>query len=280
MKVILLTTHNHIAACVSVHTMLKNTLLKKHNIEVVGIVSSEPYENKQKQIAKLKQIIRKSGLSFGLKLIIVGFIQLVSLKIARLVKGEKNRTYFEIDEIANKHGIAYLRTQNINSDEVKTFIENHKSDYLVSCGLLQLVKKHILDLPIEGSINFHPSLIQEHRGTFSSFWALFRRTTTSGATVHFMTEKFDDGDVIVQKKFFVHPSDTLYSVDEKSAKIGGNLIVKALVKLKRKKTKKIFIHSLAKMLSVPSREDIEIVQKHRSHIFSIQDIMRILGFKK
>lgn len=280
MKVILLTTHHHIAACTSIKTFLKNTLLKKHGIEVVGIIAANPFKTYKKQFKKFGQLFKKSGYRFAFKFLFIGFIQLLSLKIARIFQGEKNRKYFEIDELATKYKIPFLRTKDINDEKSQKFIEEKEPDYLVSCGLLQLVKKNILALPKEGALNFHPSLVQEHRGTFTSFWALFRRKKTSGATVHFMTEKFDDGDVIIQRNFLVKKCDTLYSIDDKSARLGGNLLVKALVKLKKKKAKKIFIQNLAKLLSVPSRQEVALFKKHKKKIFTWTDITRILGLGK
>ena len=68
----------------------------------------------------------------------------------------------------------------------------------------------------------------------SSFWVLPKIEET-GATVHFMTEKLMSM-VILQRRFFVHPSDTIYCVNKKRS-ARRKLLIKALIKLKRREEK-------------------------------------------
>lgn len=276
MKVILLTSRKHIASCISVGAFLRHTLLKKHRIEVVGIVAADLFTSQTGPLGKLKKLSQKMGWNFTLRMVLTGFFQLVFLRLARLFIADKKRRYFEIEELAQRYGIPLLKVQNINDSQVLDFCRSQDPDYLVSSGLLQIVKAPLLNLPPRGALNFHPSLVQEHRGIFTSFWTLFRKKPTSGATVHFMTEKIDEGKVILQRRFFVHRSDSLYRIEKKSAELGGNMLVKALVKLKKKKENAIKIEKLARIFSIPEEKHIRIFQKSKKKVFRWEDIWSLL----
>ncbi len=253
MRVILLTSYRYPVASIAVQTFLKNTLLKKHNINVVGIVATPIWKPNKQGWHQLFKFFKQTGWKFALKSMTTSMAQTLTTFVARQIVPNKFREVFGIEELAAKHGTHYLKAEDINSQEVKDFCRNLEPDLFVSALLLQRVKKEMLDLPEQGSINFHPALVQEHRGTFASFWALVNDRRHAGATVHWMTEKFDDGAVILQRWFRIHRDDSLYALDHKNAKLGGNLLVKALVKIKSNKAAPVRL-SLGRLFLMPKRQ--------------------------
>lgn len=199
------------------------------------------------------KFINQTGYSFAFKSMLTSFTQSLTTYVARKIIPNKFREIFEIEELATQHAIHYLRADDINNQEVKDFCHNLEPDIFVSALLLQRVKTEMLNLPTLGSINFHPALVQEHRGTFASFWALVNNRHRAGATVHWMTEKFDDGAVICQRWFKIQRADSLYALDHRNARLGGNLLVKALVKIKHNKATPIRL-SLGKLFQMPKRQ--------------------------
>ncbi len=222
MKVILLTTNHNLAANVCVKTFLQNTLLQKYDIEVVGMVITSMFFPLEKKSWKaFFRFIKMSGVSFACKSIVANILQNLKMNFAKNFVPDKKRKYFLLKELARRYGIPVLSTKEINTEEVLAFVSEKNPDYLVSAHLLQIVKKELLAIPHQGSINIHPALFQEHRGVFSSFWMLLRNRRQSGATVHFMNEKLDNGKIILQRNFFIQRSDSIHAVDEKAAKLGG-----------------------------------------------------------
>lgn len=274
MKIILLTSDYHLSANIAMKAFLENPRLKKHDIEVAGIVMTSPYQLNGNLFRKMHQFMNRSGWGFSLKNIATHLWKKVVMKIPNWIIPLKNREYLNIKELAKIHHIPFLETHHINSDESKNFIKQKKPDYITSCFLLQIIDKEMLSIPKEGSINVHPALIQKHRGTFTSFWALLKNWRRSGVTVHIMTEKPDEGMVILQKHFFVHPSDTIHCVNKKSAKVGANLLVRALIKLKKTHTKGVLFRKIGKMFTMPTPKQVHQFYAQRKSIIKIKDFFK------
>lgn len=272
MRVILLTSDYHLNANVAVKAFLEHPLIKKHSIEVVGMVSASVFSFNQRGFKKMHRFAKRVGFSFFVKSVLTRIWQTFMMKFGRVFFPNSSRKYFEMDELAKQRKIPYRKVSNINSKEVLHFCQTKNSDYLVSCGLQQIIKKSLLDLPILGAINFHPALVQKHRGVSTSFWTLLKRWRFGGATVHFMTEGIDDGKVILQKRFLIRHNDTIHSIDQHGGRVGGALLVKALVKLKHKQARLILFKKLGKLFLAPHIKDIKIFKKTGKRIIHFRNL--------
>jgi len=257
MKIILLTSDYNLPANIALREFLESSVIKKHHIEVAGIISASTFDFNKRGVNIMMKFINQSGFLFFAKSIISSIWKRLSIGFAKYFIPNRNREYFSIRELAKMHKIPFLDTEHVNSKEVEAFIRLKKPDHLVSLFLLQILKKNILDLAPNGSINVHPALMQKHRGIFTSFWAILKKWQHGGATVHYMTEEIDEGRIIVQKHFFVHPYDTIYSVNKKSAKLAAKLILRALVMIKRKQAKGLFLQKMGKLFTMPTKIDIK-----------------------
>lgn len=275
MKIVLLTSDYHLSANIGIKTFLESPYLKKHDIQIAGIISASPYKANKDSWKKMRNFMKQTGWAFSLKSIITAIWKTVEIKIGKWFVPNKNRAYFDIDEMAEFHNIPFLKVRDINSRKSKNFMRELHPNYLVSCFLLQIVDREVLAIPEKESINVHPALIQEHRGTFSSFWILLKNWKKSGATVHFMTEKVDKGMVILQKRFFVHPSDTIYCINKKSSQLGARLLIKALIKLKTGGVKSYALKQLGQMFTMPTMEDVKKFYSFGKSVIKGKDFFRI-----
>lgn len=80
-------------------------------------------------------------------------------------------------------------------------------DFLVSVHFPYLFPGSVLGLPRRGCVNLHPALLPHNRGWHTASWALLERTPL-GATVHFMDEGADTGDIVHQVAVPVGWDDT------------------------------------------------------------------------
>jgi methionyl-tRNA formyltransferase len=220
-------------------------------------------------------MIAKTGWWFFLQHAVINIWQTFFLKFTKLIIPKKWRKEFEISEMAEKRKIPYLEVDNINEIKSLDWIKKIAPDYLVSCLLLQIMKKEILAIPKKATINFHPALSHNHRGIFSSFWAIFHGKSKSGATIHFVNEKIDQGEIILVKSFFIQKSDSVFCVNRKSAVLGGKLLVRALKILQEKKRfKKRKFKWLRGIFSYPSNEQIDKFFQHGKNIIHWRDLWR------
>ncbi|MCK5460596.1 hypothetical protein KAI58_01280 [Candidatus Gracilibacteria bacterium] len=272
MKIILLTSDYHLAANIAIDTFFQK---RTSNIEILGIISASTFCFDERSFRISWKFLKRSGLRFFVKTVLTNIWQTILLKIGKYFFHEQKREFFEIEELSKKNNIPFLKVSNINSKNVKNFIKKHSPDYIVSCLLLQLVKKNILELPRKGAINFHPALFEFHRGGFTSFWTLFKNRKKSGATVHFMTEKLDEGKIILQKNFLVKQSDSIFCINRKSAQLGGRLLVKALIKLGKREKLENFQKRLGKIFTMPTKKQTYLFRKKGKKIIHLKDLFRV-----
>jgi methionyl-tRNA formyltransferase len=75
-----------------------------------------------------------------------------------------------------------------------------------------MLKAPLLAIPKRGALNMHGSLLPKYRGRVPVNWAIIRGETETGATLHYMTEKPDNGDIVAQQAVPILPDDTAHEV--------------------------------------------------------------------
>lgn len=275
MKVILMTSDYNLAANTAVQVFLDSKRRKKQNIEVVGIIETTTFRiGDSDSWKRATRLFTKSGWKFGLKTSLLNHWQKIWLKFQKYFYPNTNRVVFEIKELAGFEKIPFVRVDSINNQKSKDFIQKLNPDYLVSALLLQKVSPEVLALPQKGAINFHPALFSQHRGTWSAFWAVFHNFKTWGATVHMMTQNFDEGKIVAQKRFGLKPDASIFSVSQKSAKIGGKLLVTALIKLKYKnKLLDLKEKALAKLFTTPHKKHVKKLKRMNRRMIHSEEIL-------
>lgn len=80
-------------------------------------------------------------------------------------------------------------------------------DYIVCVHFPCIIPKEVLCIPKVGVVNLHPAYLPYNRGWHTPSWAILENTPY-GATLHFMDEGVDTGDIIHQKRLVILPEDT------------------------------------------------------------------------
>lgn len=125
-------------------------------------------------------------------------------------------------ERAKNAGIETYVIQNKKSDEMdlelEQILKNHEIDLIVLAGYLKkigprLVEKYTI-------INTHPSLIPKFCGKGMYGMKVHEAVVNagekiSGATVHYVNQNYDEGNIISQTKIDILPNDTADDVAEK-----------------------------------------------------------------
>ena len=90
----------------------------------------------------------------------------------------------------------------------------------------------MLDVPSLGAVNLHGSLLPRWRGNSPVTWALINGDDVAGATVHYIDEGMDTGDILGQFHVPVEVHDTIVTLKERIALGEGDLLVKVLGELR------------------------------------------------
>ena len=100
---------------------------------------------------------------------------------------------------------------SLTDDRIVQEVRSLDLHYIICVRLPFLVPEAILDAPRIGVLNLHPAWLPYNRGWHPATWALLDGTPF-GATLHFMNEKIDAGDIVHQKRLVPDPHDTADSL--------------------------------------------------------------------
>jgi methionyl-tRNA formyltransferase len=125
----------------------------------------------------------------------------------------KETIWFEsVQKLAELHGIPTITPDNPNVPEVEAQICALQPDFFFSFYYREMLKAPLLAIPKQGALNMHGSLLPKYRGRVPVNWAIIRDEKETGATLHYMTEKPDNGDIVAQQSVPILPNDTAHEV--------------------------------------------------------------------
>ena len=119
-----------------------------------------------------------------------------------------------VRELADKHGITYITT-SINEPENQARVAQIAPDFLLSFYYRDMIKPEVLNLATKGSLNLHGSYLPKYRGRVPVNWVIINGEAETGATLHYMLEKPDAGDIVDQEKVAISFTDTAFDVFNK-----------------------------------------------------------------
>ncbi|MEP6702162.1 MAG: formyltransferase [Betaproteobacteria bacterium] len=127
----------------------------------------------------------------------------------------ENIWFGSVADVAAEHGIEVITPADPNAPEIVARIAALAPDFLFSFYYRLMLQAPLLAIPSRGSLNMHGSLLPKYRGRVPVNWAIIHGETETGATLHYMTEKPDNGDIVAQTRVPILPDDTAGEVFDK-----------------------------------------------------------------
>jgi phosphoribosylglycinamide formyltransferase-1 len=118
----------------------------------------------------------------------------------------------------------FTRREFYETDDVIRLLKNLQVDLIVLAGFLWLVPESLLKAFPNKIINLHPALLPKHggKGMYGDHVhkaVLAAKDEESGITIHFVSENFDEGEVIHQSRFKIDAGDNLEVVKFKGQQL-------------------------------------------------------------
>ncbi len=99
-------------------------------------------------------------------------------------------------------------------DDISQEIIKHNIDLIILAGFMKILPKDFVNNHEGKIINLHPSLLPRHRGLDTHKRVIQSGDKLHGASVHFVTEKLDEGPVFIQGIIEVRDSDTAFTLEK------------------------------------------------------------------
>ena len=116
---------------------------------------------------------------------------------------------------AEDYRIPVIAPDDPNTPEVLDRVREARPDFLFSFYYRSMLGAPLLAVPARGAYNMHGSLLPKYRGRVPVNWAIIEGETETGATLHVMNEKPDNGAIVDQFAVPILPDDTAREVFDK-----------------------------------------------------------------
>ena len=128
--------------------------------------------------------------------------------MALLVSGDDRATHSqELISTSKLPDDKIYRGKEFTKEQNLDVLRSLEPDYIIGIHFPYIIRKNVLDIPSIGFLNLHPAYLPYNRGWHTPSWAIAEGTPV-GATLHFMSEALDMGDIIGRKEVKVEVSDT------------------------------------------------------------------------
>lgn len=118
-----------------------------------------------------------------------------------------------------------------NTPEIEARVAALDADFLFSFYYRHMLKSPLLQSARRGAYNMHGSLLPRYRGRVPVNWAVLHGERETGATLHQMTIKPDNGPIVDQFAVPILPDDTAQEVFQKVTVAAELCLVRSLPKL-------------------------------------------------
>jgi methionyl-tRNA formyltransferase len=138
--------------------------------------------------------------------------------------------FASVRELAERQGIPVM-TSDINLRENVELLRELAPDLLLSFYYRNMIRQEVLEIPRLGALNLHGSYLPKYRGRVPVNWAVINGETETGATLHYMVEKPDAGDIVDQEKVSIAFTDTALDVFNKVTQAAVTVLARSFVPL-------------------------------------------------
>lgn len=107
-------------------------------------------------------------------------------------------------------------------------LKSYNADLFIVAAFGQILSQEVLDIPKYGCVNIHASLLPKYRGASPIQWSIISGDEYTGVTTMQMDKGVDTGDIIMQEKVKIEPTETAETLFEKLSFVGAELCMKTV----------------------------------------------------
>jgi len=133
-----------------------------------------------------------------------------------------------VKECALAHDIPVFQPVKLRDGTALAQLQELAPELIVVAAYGRILPDEILALPPKGCINVHSSLLPKYRGSAPINWAVVNGDKETGVTIMHMATELDGGDIISQVVTPIDPDETVETVHDRLAVLGGELLVKTV----------------------------------------------------
>jgi methionyl-tRNA formyltransferase len=106
--------------------------------------------------------------------------------------------FASVADTAREYGVPVVTPEDANGVEFVERVAQLQPDFIFSFYYRSMLAAPLLHGASRGALNMHGSLLPKYRGRAPVNWAILNGERETGATLHYMVERADAGDIVDQ----------------------------------------------------------------------------------
>jgi methionyl-tRNA formyltransferase len=155
----------------------------------------------------------------------------VALVVTHKDNSNENVFFDSVADLAADYGLPTIMPVSASEPEVIAQLQAIAPDFIFSFYYRHMIAPQVLAIAKRGALNMHGSMLPKYRGRAPTNWALVHGETETGATLHYMVEKPDAGDIVDQMAVPILHDDDAYEVFKKVTVAAEIVLLRSLPKL-------------------------------------------------
>ena len=136
-----------------------------------------------------------------------------------------------VKQTALAHGIPVYQPTKLRDGTALAQLKELAPELIVVAAYGRILPDDILDFPPKGCINVHSSLLPKYRGAAPINWAVINGEQETGVTIMDMASELDAGDILAQVSTPIDPEETVETLYDRLAALGGELLEQTVAQL-------------------------------------------------
>lgn len=167
----------------------------------------------------IKIAIFASGSGSNAEKITQYFNGMPEIGVSLILSNNPNAYVLERAKMLDIESVTFSR-EELKSSKVLEVLQQHQIDFIVLAGFLLLVPENLVEAYPNRIVNIHPALLPKHGGKGMYGDKVHEAVKSSrdletGITIHYVNNRYDEGELIFQAKCAVTESDTPKTVADK-----------------------------------------------------------------
>jgi methionyl-tRNA formyltransferase len=139
--------------------------------------------------------------------------------------------YASVAVTAADYGLTVIAPAEANSSELERAVSELQPDFIFSFYYRSMLGAPVLRAARRGALNMHGSLLPKYRGRAPVNWAILKGERETGATLHYMVERADAGDIVDQLSVPILQDDDAREVFAKVTVAAETILARSLPQL-------------------------------------------------
>jgi methionyl-tRNA formyltransferase len=132
-----------------------------------------------------------------------------------------------VKRYATEHGLHVLQPEKLKDPTFLDELKSLRADLQVVVAF-RMLPEQVWNMPPQGTINLHGSLLPQYRGAAPINRAVMNGETETGVTTFKLQHAIDTGDILLSERLPIGPEETAGEVHDRMKEIGAALLVRTV----------------------------------------------------